>query len=30
VDDLLTTREAAALLGKAPRTVRGYIARGLL
>jgi len=30
VDDLLSTREAAQLLGVAPRTVRGYLARGLL
>jgi excisionase family DNA binding protein len=30
MDDLLTTDEAARLLGKAPRTVRGYIERGLL
>ena len=30
MDELLTTEEAARLLGKAHRTVRGYITRGLL
>ena len=30
MDDLLTTAEAARLLGKSQRTVRGYIERGLL
>ena len=30
MDDLLTTEEAARLLGKAHRTVRGYISRGIL
>ncbi len=30
MDDLLTTREAARLLGKAPRTIRGYITSGRL
>ncbi len=30
MDDLLTTEEAAKLLGKAHRTVRGYISRGML
>lgn len=30
MDDLLTTGEVARLLGKAPRTIRGYIAAGRL
>ena len=30
MDELITTAEAARLLGRNPRTVRGYIERGLL
>lgn len=30
MDELLTTKQAAELLGKDHRTVRGYVARGVL